>query len=131
MDAGGETAAMGAIAGAAAGALHGTAGLPDRLSAQLANRKQLKVRAGALAVRKWKKSRIENLYDMEYGLTRREHEERLARMRKAGIEFPAKGKTQKISAPQPIEEKYDAKKFRRQQRRLKEWARYLPPEDNH
>ncbi len=131
VNAGGETAAMGAIAGAAAGALHGTAGLPDRFTSRLANRKQLKVRARSLAARKWNKGRIESLYEMEYGLTGREHDERLARMRRAGVEFPEKKKTRKMSAPQPIAEKYDAKKFRRQQRRMKEWARYLPPEDNY
>lgn len=128
VNAGGETAAMGAITGAVAGARHGAAALPPGLEESLANRKQIKVRAEALAARKWKKSRIEDIYEMEYGLSKRELDEKLARMRKAGVEFPEKKKSQKMSEPRPIDEKFDAKKFRREKRRLKKWSQFIPPD---
>jgi ADP-ribosyl-[dinitrogen reductase] hydrolase len=122
---GGDADTVAAIAGAISGALHGASAIPENWLKGLANRKQLKARAEALAARKWN-SALEDLYEMEYGLTRREHDERLARMKKLGVDFPEKRKTEKMSEPRPVEEKFDRKKSRRDLRRLKQWERFAP-----
>lgn len=128
VNSGGEAASVGAMTGAMSGAICGTSGIPDRWMKSLANRKQIRVRAESLSSGKWLKSKAEDLYEMEYGLTSREHEDRLSRMRKAGVEFPEKGKVDKMSTPEPISEKFDAKKYRREQERMKRLMKYTPPE---
>lgn len=126
---GGDADTVGAIAGAISGALHGAGAIPERWMKGLANRRQIKARAEALADRKWQHGKLEELYAMEYGLTRREHDERLARMRKLGVDFPDKRRIEKMSEPEPVGEKFDRKKHRRELQRRKEWERYLPKED--
>ncbi|OQA88102.1 MAG: ADP-ribosyl-(dinitrogen reductase) glycohydrolase [bacterium ADurb.Bin236] len=130
VNAGGDSDAVGAMTGAMSGALHGFSSIPERWLKGLANRKQLTARAQALASGKWMKSKLEDLYELEYGLTRREHEERLARMRKAGVEFPDnKSAPAAFSEPTPADEKFDRKKFRREQSRLKRWAAFSPADE--
>lgn len=118
---GGDADTVGAITGAISGALHGVEAIPERWMKNLANRKQLKARAEALAAGKWMPGKLEDLYEMEYGLTGREHEERLARMKKFGVDFPEKKHLDKLSEPEVIHGKYDRKKQRREIRRFKQW----------
>lgn len=128
VNSGGEAASIGAMTGAMAGAISGASAIPERWMKNLANRKQLKVRAESLAAGKWFKSKAEDLYQMEYGLTDREHRDRLARMKKLGVDFPEKSSSMKLSEPEPINEKFDVKKYRRQQEKMKRWMKYAPPE---
>ncbi len=90
---GGDADTVAAVVGAISGALHGADAIPDRWIKGLANRKQIKARAEMLAAGKWMPSKIEDLYEMEYGITRREHEERLTKMKKFGVDFPEKKKS--------------------------------------
>ncbi|HOO55856.1 MAG TPA: ADP-ribosylglycohydrolase family protein [bacterium] len=122
---GGDADTNGAMAGAMAGALHGIDGIPERWLKSLSNRKQLKARSEALAQLKWAKSKLENLYEMEYGLTRRESEERLSRMKKTGTEFPQKPGKQKFTEPEPVKEKFDKKRFRKEKKNRGRWDIYL------
>lgn len=129
VNSGGDADTLGAMAGAMSGALHGASAIPERWLHGLANRKQLTVRAQALAARKWPGGKAEDLYEIEYGLTSREHQERLALMRKKGVDFPEKKQKQKKYAePEPIQEKFDGKRFKRQLRRMEKWKKFLPPD---
>ncbi|MFA6450331.1 MAG: ADP-ribosylglycohydrolase family protein [bacterium] len=123
---GGDADTVAAIAGSISGALLGADEIPERLLKGLANRKQIKARAEALAARKWMHGKLEDLYEMEYGLTRREHEERLARMKKLGVDFPEKKKFAKMADPAPVSGKFDRKKQRRDAQRLKQWEIFYP-----
>lgn len=118
VNSGGDADTIGAMTGAMSGAMHGAAAIPERWLSPLANRKQLKARAEAMATKTWPKKKMESLYEMEYSITGREHAERLSRMRKAGVEFPEPNRD-KLSAPIPIKEKFDAKKFRKELKKMK------------
>jgi hypothetical protein len=119
---GGDADTVGAITGAVSGALRGADAIPERWLKGLANRKQIKARAEALAAGKWMPGKLEDLYEMEYGLTQREHDERLARMKKFGVDFPEKKKLGNLSEPEPASGKFDRKKQRRELNRFKQWT---------
>ncbi|MFC1474874.1 ADP-ribosylglycohydrolase family protein, partial [bacterium] len=129
INSGGDTDTMGAMVGAMCGALHGAEAIPERWLRGLANRKQITIRAEALADKKWPGGRAEVLYEMEYGLTHREQQERLSLMHKKGVDFPEKkNKQKKYAGPEPITEKFDQKRYKRQQRRIEKWKKQLPPD---
>lgn len=121
---GGASAAIGAIVCAAAGALHGERGIPERWLKGLANRKQVKARAVMLAGRRFQRAAGQDLYEMEYSLTRKEHEEREARIRKSRKAAPgAERKKAKPAAEGGKEEKFDRKKYERQLQKQKRLSR--------
>jgi ADP-ribosylglycohydrolase len=134
---GGAAGALGAITGALCGALHGESGLPEQLLGGLANRRQIRARALALAARKVSGAQLQNTYDMEESLTRKEIQEREARMRKnkrfsAAQEKKAlkKGLAPKESNEKsPSKQKLDRKKLKNLKEKQRDWTRYLPPQD--
>lgn len=120
---GGDADSIGAIVGAVAGALHGAAAIPERWLKGLANRKQLKTRAEALAEKKYKPGLIQDLYEMEYSLTRKEHEEREARIRKSRrAAHPQEREKQQKPDTRPTE-KFDRKKYEKQIKKQKRDSR--------
>jgi len=127
---GGDADTVAAIVGSVSGSLHGADGIPERWIKGLANRKQIKARAEMLSAGKWIPLKIEDLYEMEYGLTRREHEERLAKMKKYGVDFPEKRKTSRPAAPEPVHGKYDRKRQRRERLLLKQLTGFVNPESS-
>lgn len=134
---GGAAGAMGAMAGALCGALHGESGLPENLLSGLANRRQLRTRALALAARKAPGAQAADLYEMEESLTRKELEEREARMRKNRRFNAAQEKKalKKAAAPDPAAERIpgkqplDRKKLKKLKEKQRDWSRYYPPPD--
>jgi ADP-ribosylglycohydrolase len=123
---GGDADTNGAIAGALSGALHGESGIPENWLKGLANRKQLRARALALATGRFSRGAIEDLCEMESKLTLKEHEEREARMRKnrrysASAERKAQEKTLRPAEKQKVDEK-QIRKLRKQ----REWEKYYP-----
>ncbi len=125
---GGDADGTAAITGALSGALNGIDAIPERWPAGLANRKQIKARAEALASGKWLKDRLDDLYEMEYGLTRREHEERLARMKKLGAIFPSAATPDKKQTSKKTPDKFDRKKFKKERERFEKMGFFTPPE---
>lgn len=123
--------AAGAMAGAMAGALHGESGIPERLLKGLANTRQLRARAQALAQRRFPRAQISDFVDMETDLTRKESEEREAVMRKSRKFTETREKKQRREQPKdkpPPGRKIDKKKIIKfKQKRF--WEQYLPPED--
>ena len=134
---GGDADTMGAVTGALCGALHGASGLPEPLLSGLANRKQIRARALALAARKVSGTQFADLYDMEEALTRKEIQERDARMRKnrrfaAAQEKKALKRNMKGKKPgdkSPSKKKLDRKKLKKLKEKQRDWTRFYPPED--
>lgn len=116
VNSGGDADTIGAMTGAMSGALRGVKDIPQRWLDGLYNKKQILARAEALSEKKYPRNRIENLYDMEIASTAREHDERLARMKKFNVNFP-EPRLDKYSAPAPVEGKFDSKQYRKDLRK--------------
>ena len=133
---GGDADTCGAVAGALCGALHGETGLPEQLLRTLANRRQIRARAMALAARKTSGAALQDLYEMEEPLTRKELEEREARMRKnrkfAGVQEKKamkKGLKTGDKEKPPAKQKLDKKKLKNLKQKQRDWQRYIPPDN--